>query len=94
MKNLLVTLCMSAALIVASAAPSPAANLPRVAEYNLSQADACQTSCKTNADTCRAQCADPEEQEQCIVACGTGECMATCNKFEDNCKRHCPGSKG
>jgi hypothetical protein len=94
MKNLLLTICMSGALIVASAASSPAANLPRAGEYKLSQADACQTSCKTNADSCRAQCADPEEQEQCIVGCDKGECNANCNKFEDNCKRHCPSSKG
>ena len=94
MKNLLLTICMSGALIVASAASSPAVNLPGAGEYKLSQADACQTSCKTNADACRAQCADPEEQEQCIVDCEKGECNGICNKFEDNCKRHCPSSGG
>jgi hypothetical protein len=94
MKNLLLAICMSGALSVASAAPSPAANLPRAGEFKLSQADACQTSCRTNADSCRALCSDPEEQEQCIVDCDKGACITNCNKFEDNCKQHCPSSKG
>ena len=94
MKNLLFAICMSGALIVASDAPSPAANFSPTREYRLTEADACQTSCRTNADSCRALCSDPEEQQQCIVDCDKGECKANCNKFEDNCKRHCQSSGG
>jgi hypothetical protein len=94
MKNLLLAICISGALSAVSAAPALAANLSRAGEYKLCQADACQTSCRTNADACRAQCSDPEEEKQCIVACGKGECKAMCDKFENNCKLHCPSSGG
>lgn len=94
MKTFLLTTCIFGALIMASGAPSPAGDLTRMGAYKLSQADACHTSCRTNADACRTQCADPEEQEQCIVNCGKSECTANCNKFERACNQHCESSKG
>jgi len=80
--------------MIASGAPSPAGGLSRAGETKLSQGDACETNCRTNANACRAQCADPEEQEQCIVDCDKGECKASCEKFERNCNQHCQSSKG
>ncbi len=88
------TTCMLGALIVGSAAPSPAANLPRAGEYKLSQANTCQTLCHTNADACRAQCSDPEEQAQCIVECDKSTCMGNCEKFENACKQRCQSPGG
>jgi hypothetical protein len=94
MKTFLLTTSVFAALMMASGAPSPAASLSRTGEHKLRLADDCETNCRTNADACRAQCANPEEQEQCIVDCGKGECKASCDKFERNCNQHCPSSKG
>ncbi|HUZ92113.1 MAG TPA: hypothetical protein VMU78_09470 [Methylocella sp.] len=91
MKTLLLTTCMFGALIAASAAPSLAANLP---EVELSQANGCQASCRANADACRAQCSDPEEQTQCVVECDRSACLGKCNKFEAACKQHCPSPGG
>lgn len=90
MKTFLLTTCIFGALVMASGALSPAGDL----SGELRLADACETMCRTNADSCRAQCSDPEEQEQCIVDCGRGECTASCDKFEHSCKQHCPSSKG
>ena len=90
MKTFLLAICMSGTLIAASAAPSPAANPSRLGEYKLSQADACHTSCRANAEACRTLCSDPEEQVQCIVECDKSACNANCNKFEDACKQRCP----
>ena len=89
MKTLLLTPCMFGVLCVVSAAPSPAANFRRPGEYELSQADVCRANCKANADSCRTQCSDPEEQEQCIVNCDSSACKANCDRFEDVCKQHC-----
>jgi hypothetical protein len=86
MKILLLALCMSGALIAGSAAES---NLSGPGGYKLSQAEACQTSCKANADACRSQCSDPEEQEQCIVDCDRVACKENCEKFEYLCKQRC-----
>jgi hypothetical protein len=94
MKTFLLTTCIFGALMTASAAPSPAANLLRTGEHKLTLAGECETNCRTNADSCRAQCADPEEQEQCIVNCGKSECNANCEKFERSCTEHCASSKG
>ena len=94
MKTFLLTTCIFGALAMASGAPSPAGDLSRTGEHKLSQGDACETNCRTNANSCRAQCADPEEQEQCIVACDKGDCKASCDKFERNCNQHCQSSKG
>ena len=89
MKTLLLTLCISGALFVASAAPSSAANFRRVGEYTLTQTEDCQTSCKAKADSCRTQCSDPEEQEQCIIGCDSSACKTNCDTFEDACKQRC-----
>ncbi len=78
MKNLVLTACVSAVLM-ASAAPSLAA-------------DACQTYCKATANSCREQCSDPQEQEQCIFECSRSECKANCNRLEEACTQHCPKS--
>jgi hypothetical protein len=94
MKTFLLTTCIFGALMTASGAPSRAGDLVRVGEYRLRLADDCETNCRTNANACRAQCADPEEQEQCIVACDKGECKASCDKFEHNCNQRCTSSKG
>jgi hypothetical protein len=94
MKTLLLTTCMFGALICASAAPSLAASLPRAGEFELSQANGCQASCRVNADACRAQCSDPEEQTQCVVECDKSACMGNCDKFETVCKQHCPSPGG
>jgi hypothetical protein len=94
MKTMLLTTCMIGALTLAGAAPSPAANLLRVEKYELSQADACKESCRTNANSCREQCSDPEEQAQCIVDCDKSACKANCDKFEDTCKQHCQSPGG
>ncbi|HTV32836.1 MAG TPA: hypothetical protein VME69_06995 [Methylocella sp.] len=80
----------SAALAIALTIGSACA-LPRPA-FVIADAASCQASCKTNADACRAQCSDPEEQQQCIFACGRTECQGTCNRFEEACKQHCPGT--
>ena len=69
-------------------------DLSRTGEHKLRLADDCETMCRTNANACRTQCADPEEQEQCIVNCGKSECKAGCDKFERACKQHCPSAKG
>ncbi len=89
--KILFALCMSGALIAGSAA---AANLPGSGEYKLSQAEACQASCKANADACRAQCSDPEEQEQCIVDCDRAACKVNCEKFEYLCTKRCQNPGG
>ena len=94
MKTILLTTCIFGALMMASGAPSPAGDLSRAGETKLRLADDCETNCRTNANACRAQCADPEEQEQCIVNCGKSECSASCDKFERNCNQHCQSSKG
>jgi hypothetical protein len=94
MKTLLLTTCMHGALIAASAAPSLAANLSRAGEFELSQANGCQASCRVNADACRAQCSDPDEQAQCVVECDKSACLGKCNKFEEVCKQHCPSPGG
>jgi len=94
MKNFLLPVCVIAALMAASGARSLAGDLSRAREDTLELADECQTYCRANADACRAQCANSEEQEQCIVDCGKGECKASCDKFERNCNQHCPPSKG
>jgi hypothetical protein len=93
MKTFLLTTCILA-LMTASAAPSRAGDLSRMGGVKLRLADDCATLCRTNANACRAQCADPEEQEQCIVACDKGECKASCDKFERNCNQRCTSSKG
>jgi hypothetical protein len=90
MKTFLLTTYIFGALMTASGAPSPVGDLFRTGKYKLSQADACQTNCRTNADACRTQCSDPEERAQCIVECDKSACMANCNKFEDACKQRCP----
>ena len=92
MKTFLLTTCIFGALMMASAAPSRAGDLFRAGRLRL--ADACETNCRTNADACRAQCADPEEKEQCIVNCGRSECSSGYDKFEHSCIQHCPSSKG
>jgi hypothetical protein len=89
MKTFLLTTCFGA-LMMASGAPSPAGDLSRTGEYKLSQGDACHTSCRVNADACRTQCSDPEEQAQCIVECNKSACMANCAKFERSCNQRCP----
>jgi len=94
MKTILLTTCIFGALMMASGAPSPTGDLSRAGETKLKLADDCETNCRTNANACRAQCADPEEQEQCIVACDKGECKASCDKFERNCNQRCTSSKG
>jgi hypothetical protein len=94
MKTFLLTTCIFGALMMASGAPSPAGDLSRTGETKLRLAGDCETNCRTNANACRAQCADPEEQEQCIVNCGKSECSAGCDKFEHSCNQHCQSSKG
>ncbi len=79
--------------MMASGAPSPAGDRSRAGDGKLRLADACETTCRTNANSCRAQCVDPEEKEQCIVNCGKSECTASCDKFERSCKEHCPSPK-
>ena len=90
MKAFLLTTCIFGALMMASGVPSPAGDLSRTGETKLRLAGDCETNCRTNADACRAQCADPEEQAQCIVECDKSTCKANCNKFEDACKGRCP----
>jgi hypothetical protein len=94
MKNILLSTCMVAALMAADGAPSLAGDLSRARQDTLELADDCQTYCRANATTCRAQCAEPEEQEQCIVNCGKSDCIAGCDKFERSCNEHCQSSKG
>ena len=94
MKTFLLTTCIFGALMVTSGAPSPAGDLSHTGQHKLRLADDCQMSCRANADACRAQCADPEEKEQCIVNCGRSECKSGCDKFESSCTQHCPSSKG
>jgi hypothetical protein len=93
MKNPLLTICLFGTLIMASAAPSPAGTLLGGADDKVSQADVCQASCRANADACRTQCSDPEEEAQCIVDCDKGECKTNCNNFEAACKQRCEGAK-
>jgi hypothetical protein len=93
MKTFLLTTCIFGALMMASAAPTGAGDSP-AGKHKLRLADACETNCRTNADACRAQCADPEEKEQCIVNCGRSECKSGCDKFERSCTQRCPSSKG
>ncbi len=90
----LLTNCIFGALMMASGAPSSAGDLSRTGEGTLQLADDCQTYCRANADACRTQCADPDEQAQCIVNCGKADCKAGCDKFERACNQHCPSSKG
>jgi hypothetical protein len=92
MKTFLLTTCIFGALMTASAAPSRAGDLSRAGQLRL--ADACETNCRTNANACREQCADPEEKEQCIVNCSKSECNSVCDKFEHSCIQHCPSSNG
>ena len=94
MKTFLLTTCVFGALMMASAAPSRAGDLSRAGQHELRLADACETNCQTNANSCREQCADPEEKEQCIVNCSKSECNSGCDKFEHSCIQHCPSSKG
>jgi hypothetical protein len=94
MKNYLLLTSMVAALIAASGTPTSAGDRSRAREERLELADDCQTYCRANADSCRAQCANPEEQEQCIVNCGKAECNAGCDKFERACNQRCQSSKG
>ena len=94
MKTFLLTACVFGALVVASAAPTRAGDLSRAGQHKLRLADACETNCRTNANACREQCADPEEKEQCIVNCSKSECNSGCDKFEHSCIQHCPSSKG
>jgi hypothetical protein len=91
MKILLLTICLSGALIAGSAAAS---NLPGTGGYEFSQVDACQASCQANAQACRGQCTDPEEQEQCIVDCDSAACKTNCEKFEYLCKQRCQNPGG
>jgi hypothetical protein len=94
MKTLLLIPCLFGALIMASAAPSLAANNHRAGEVEISQAEACQASCRANAESCRTQCSDSEEQEQCVVGCDKAACKANCATFEDTCKQRCQQSGG
>jgi hypothetical protein len=94
MKTFLLTTCIFEALMMAGGAPSLAGDLSRTGEYKLRLADDCATSCRVNADACRTQCSDPEEQAQCIVECDKSACKAKCNKFEDACKQRCPSPRG
>jgi hypothetical protein len=89
MKAFLPITCIFVALIMISVG-----GLSRAGETKLRLAGDCETNCRTNANACRAQCADPEEQEQCIVNCGKSECSADCDKFERSCNQHCQSSKG
>ncbi|MBO0734348.1 MAG: hypothetical protein J2P49_08560 [Methylocapsa sp.] len=92
-KNALVLTFTALALMAASAAPLAAAthlSLP----WKTGAADPCEKDCKMRADSCREQCAHPEEPEQCIVDCSRSECDDSCNKLEDGCKRHCQSPKG
>jgi hypothetical protein len=89
MKAFLPITCIFVALIMISVG-----GLSRAEETKLRLAGDCETNCRTNANACRAQCADPEEQEQCIVNCGKSECSADCDKFERSCNQHCQSSKG
>lgn len=91
MKILQLTTSLFMLLISAGAM---AADLPRTGTYELAQADACQVSCRANADACRQQCSDPEEQTQCIVLCDKSDCKANCQKFEDGCKQRCQNPGG
>jgi len=88
MKMLRLTLFW-AVLVIPNASPMV---LAAGTQAELAQADSCQASCKANADACRAQCSDPEEQQQCIVACGRSECAGNCKRYEEACKKHCPGA--
>ena len=88
MKMLRLTLFW-AVLVIPNASPVV---LAAGTQAELAQADSCQASCKANADACRAQCSDPEEQQQCIVACGRSECAGNCKRYEEACKKHCPGA--
>jgi hypothetical protein len=94
MKTFLLTTCVFGALMMASAAPSRAGDLSRTEQHKLRLADDCETNCRTNANACREQCADPQEKEQCIVNCGGSQCSSGCDKFEHSCIQHCPSSKG
>jgi predicted metal-binding membrane protein len=94
MKMSLIATFLSGALIAATTTAIPAAALPRAGEYQLSQADACLASCKANVEYCRSLCSNPEEQSQCIVDCGSGECKANCDKFEAACKERCKKAGG
>lgn len=89
MKTLLTT-CLFAALMAATAGTAPAA----AREYLVSQSDVCLASCRANAEYCRTLCSDPEEQAQCIVGCDKGECKANCDKFEASCKQRCQNTGG
>ncbi|MCI0598034.1 MAG: hypothetical protein L0Y50_12720 [Beijerinckiaceae bacterium] len=94
MKSKLLIISLAVALAAQGSITSLAGGDVPAGGYSIGQADACQTSCKTNADFCRQQCEHPDEPEQCIVACSTKECNASCKKFEDACTQRCQGSKG
>jgi hypothetical protein len=94
MKNLLLTVCVAGALMGASGAASQAADLSRLAGLFGSPPTPCESSCRTQANACRDQCAHPEDADQCIVNCSSSECRASCDDFEKSCDRHCEGSKG
>jgi hypothetical protein len=94
MKNLLLTTCMFAALMAASVAPSLADDRSCAGECPIKLAAACQDYCKSNAKTCKDQCSDPQEQEQCIVDCDRSECKAGCSRFEETCIQRCPKPGG
>ena len=83
MKTWLLSLCL--ALAMTAAMPALAAGGMRMA-----QSEACKASCKANADACRTQCGEPEEQEQCIFGdCSPSECKGQCQTFETNCLMRC-----
>lgn len=75
-------------------APGPGLSSLAGAAPLLAQTDGCLASCKANADACRAQCGDPEEQEQCILDCSTSSCKSDCARFEDACHKRCQKSGG
>jgi hypothetical protein len=90
MKTLLLT-AFAGVFLIASAAPSGAND--RLRAFQTAASDACVADCHENAKACRQQCYNPEEEEQCIVACKS-ECNASCDKFEEACKKRCESTKG
>lgn len=92
MKSMLLIFCLAVTLAASGLTSLAGSHVP-AGTQSIGQADACQMSCKTNADFCRQQCEHPDEPEQCIVACSKKECNDSCNKFEDACTGRCQGSK-
>ena len=93
MRNLLLTTCVTGALMAAGGAPSLAGDLKLAMWPFGSPPTACEKDCRTQADQCREQCAHPEDPEQCIVACSSSECRKSCADFETACDRRCESSK-